>query len=35
MLAGVDSVGIGINPVENWNPWKTLFFIGAIVVGNL
>ena len=35
MLAGVDSVGIGINPVEGWNPWMSLFFIGVIVVGHL
>lgn len=33
MLAGVDSVGIGINPVEGWNSWMILFFIGVIVVG--
>lgn len=33
MLAGVDSVGIGINPVEGWNSWMILFFVGVIVVG--
>lgn len=33
MLAGVDSVGIGINPVEGWNSWRVLFFVGVIVVG--
>lgn len=33
MLAGVDSVGIGINPIEGWNSWMILFFIGVIVVG--
>lgn len=33
MLAGVDSVGIGVNPVEGWNSWMILFFIGVIVVG--
>lgn len=33
MLAGVDSVGIGINPVEGWNSWMVLFFVGVIVVG--
>lgn len=33
MLAGVDSVGIGINPVEDWNSWMVFFFIGVIVVG--
>lgn len=33
MQAGVDSVGIGINPVEGWNSWMTIFFIGVIVVG--
>ncbi len=33
MQAGVDSVGIGINPVEGWNSWMTFFFIGVIIVG--
>eukprot|EP00752_Nemacystus_decipiens_P007034 g6310.t1 len=35
MLAGVDAVGIGINPVEGWNSWMVFFFVGVIVVGNL
>lgn len=33
MLAGVDSVGIGINPVEGWNSWMILYYVGVIIVG--
>lgn len=35
MLAGVDSVGIGVNPVQDWSTWMVLFFVGVILVGNL
>lgn len=35
MYAGVDSVGIEMQPKENTNPLMCLYFISFIIVGNI